>query len=281
MHKDYQRVERAIHFIRDHATTQPSLSDISAHVGLSAWHFQRLFRQWAGISPKRYLEYLTVARAQGLLRDSHAVLGAAYELGLTTASRLHDQFVSVQAMSPGEFQRFGEGLEIKYGYHRGPFGDMLLAQTHRGVCLLSFIAGHSRTAEFERLRRQYPKAALARDDAAIATTAARIFYKPMPNGEKFHLAIRGTNFQVNVWRALLRIPRAQVLSYRDVAHAIGRPDAVRAVAGAIAANPVNFLIPCHRVLRSSGELGGFRGGKQLKERLIAWEQWSLGLAEDT
>ena len=252
MNKDYQRIEQAIHFIRKNVRKQPGLEDVACHIGLSPHHFQRLFRKWAGISPKRYLEFLTVEQGKRLLAGSHSVLLTAYDLGLSGPSRLHEQFIAVHALSPGEFKSQGDGVEIRYGNHTGPFGEMLIAQTRRGVSFLSFVNEATADAEFARLKRLYHKALLIQDSDATALTAQRIFQSAKPGDARIHLAVSGTNFQINVWRALLQIPCGKVTSYSQLAQAVARGDAVRAVANAVAANPINVLIPCHRVLRATG-----------------------------
>ncbi len=258
---------------------QPSLQEIASHVGLSPYHFQRLFRQWVGISPKRYLEFLTVEHGKWLLACSRSVMQAAYDVGLTSPSRLHEQFIAVQATTPGEFKNQGAGLEILYGIHTGPFGDMLIGQTKRGICFLAFVNKVTKDTELARLRRFYPKAAIVPDSDATALIAQRIFQTSyqtrIPGDVRIHLAVQGTNFQINVWRALLQIPYGQVISYNQLAHIVERPDAVRAVANAVAANPINVLIPCHRVLRANGDIGGYRGGIELKKELLAWEAYTV------
>lgn len=271
MGDDYARIERAVRYLRHQLPNQPGLDEVAAHVGLSAWHFQRLFRQWVGISPKRYLEFLTVRHAKTLLQQSKSVLETAYEVGLTGPSRLHEQFVSIEAATPGEFKRRWRGVEISYGTAHGPFGEMLIAQTARGVCLLSFVNARTREREFTRLQRLYCVADLRNDSARANETARAIFRRPFSGDEKIHLTVRGTNFQVSVWRALLAIPSGAVISYRQLAAHLGAPKAARAVGNAVAANPVNFLIPCHRVLRTDGSVGGYRGGSALKENLLGWE----------
>ena len=267
MNNDYHRIGQAIKFIRDNVDKQPSLQLISSHVGLSPYHFQRLFRQWVGISPKRYLEFLTVEQGKLLLARSRSVMQTAYDVGLTGPSRLHEQFISVLATTPGEFKNRGVGLEIHYGIHTGPFGDMLIAQTQRGICLLAFVNKTTQETELERMRRLYQNATIKPNSDATALTAQRIFQKPRSMDAKIHLAVKGTNFQINVWRALLQIPYGEVISYSQLAHAV-------------AANPVNMLIPCHRVLRANGEVGGFRGGTDLKKELLAWEAYSVEHEED-
>jgi AraC family transcriptional regulator of adaptative response/methylated-DNA-[protein]-cysteine methyltransferase len=271
MNADHARVAAAIRFIRDNLAQQPGLDEIAAHVGLSPQYFQRLFRRWAGLSPKRYLEHLTVERAKPLLRQSFSALAAGYELGLTSPARLHDQFVAVEASSPGEYKRNWRGVEIRYGLVPGPFGDMLLAQTRRGICLLSFVDAQTRTRELTRLQRLYSLAVLREDSAAAHTTADAVFTRRDGPARAIPVAVHGTNFQVSVWRALLRIPPGTVVSYGQLAAGVGRPAAVRAVANAVGANPVNYLIPCHRVLRADGSIGGYRGGPDLKQQLLNWE----------
>lgn len=268
--RDYERIAKAIAYIQDNLSRQPSLERIASHVGLSPWHFQRKFRHWAGISPKRFLECLTVERAKGLIDESATLLDASLELGLSGPGRLHEQFVSIEAMTPGQCKSGGAGLEVVYGFHPGPFGRMLLARTEKGICALSF-AEASDQRQVAALRRQWPRARLSEDGAATEADALAVF-NPRSNTErKFHLAVRGTNFQVNVWRALLKIPPGRVVSYQQLATQLGRPAAVRAAANAVAANPVAWLIPCHRVLRKTGALGGYRWGLARKESLLAWD----------
>ena len=230
MSNDYKRIEKAIRYIRANVRTQPGLDEIASHVGLSPFHFQRLFRRWAGISPKRFLEYLTVAYAKNLLKNSTSVLDASYASGLTGAGRLHDQFVSIEAMTPGEFKQQGAGLKIDYGIHDSPFGNMLLAQTRRGVCAIAFLTEPGPEKAIGALRKQWPAAEMTEDATRTADVAGRIFNHASLQGGKIHLTVRGTNFQVNVWKALLRIPPGQIRSYQQVAAHLGKPSAHRAVA---------------------------------------------------
>lgn len=271
MNADYARIEKAIGYIRSNIGSQPSVERIATHVGVSVYHFHRLFRRWAGISPKRYLSLLTVDQARQLLAGSRSVLDVSLELGLSSPSRLHEQFVSIEAVTPGEFKTRGQGIEIAYGVHGGPFGETLIAQTRRGICFLAFTNQATLEKELNRLRRLYPAASLRENPQAIAATAQRLFDVGETPDAPFHLLVKGTNFQINVWRGLLRIPRGGITSYRQLAHAVGRGDAVRAVANAVAANPVHYLIPCHRVLRADGDIGGFRAGIRLKRELLDWE----------
>lgn len=274
MNTDYERIAAAIRYIENHLADQPSLADIAAAAGLSPFHFQRLFRRWTGVSPKRFLAFLTVEYAKRLLEQSRSVMDAAFASGLSGPARLHDHFVSLEAVSPGEYKRRGRGLDIRYGVHSSPFGPVLLAITGRGLCALSFLAKPADAAdELSRLRDFWSGAEFSADAEATNKVAQRIF---APGAEKLgneplHLLVKGTNFQVKVWRALLQIPSGRLCSYEQIARALGKPGAGRAVGQAVAANPIGFLIPCHRVIRSIGLIGGYRWDPVRKRALIAWE----------
>ncbi|MBI2310895.1 MAG: methylated-DNA--[protein]-cysteine S-methyltransferase [Betaproteobacteria bacterium] len=272
MNTDYARIELAIRHLQRDARRQPDLAELAAELSLSPFHFQRLFSRWAGVSPKRFLQFLTVDYAKRLLRDSASVLDATYEVGLSSPARLHDHFVSLEAVTPGEYRAGGEGLAIRYGVHAGPFGPMFVAETDRGICVLAFIEERGLARQLAELRREWPEARLMADQAATGATAKRLFGAQPAAGEKLHLLVRGTNFQVQVWQALLRIPEGALCTYGQIAAALGRPQAARAVAGAVASNPVAFLIPCHRVIRGEGTLGGYRWGEPRKAAILAWEQ---------
>lgn len=273
---DYHRVERAIRFVAEHAADQPELEDVARHLDLSPFHVQRLFTRWAGISPKRFLQFLTAERAKELLRDSETVLDATYETGLSSPSRLHDLLVTLEAATPGEWRAEGEGLEIRWGVHPSPFGDCFLAVTDRGVTGLAFVDEDGQDA-LDDVRRRWPRAELVEDREATARWMDRVFRRTVPSAEPeeapepLPVYVGGTRFQVQVWRALLAIPEGRAVSYGDVARAVGRPGAARAVGGAVGANPVAWLIPCHRVLRSTGHFGGYRWGSTRKAALLAWE----------
>ncbi|MEJ2508140.1 MAG: methylated-DNA--[protein]-cysteine S-methyltransferase [Gammaproteobacteria bacterium] len=206
-----------------------------------------------------------------MLRESASVLDVSHALGLSGPSRLHEQFVAIEASSPGEFKTQWRDLPVDYGFVMGPFGEMLIAQTRRGVCLLSFVNPQTREYELARMHSLFRLANLREDTARAAATADAIFRRPFSPDARIHLAVQGTNFQVSVWRALLRIPEGSLTSYRALAESLGMPRAARAVASAIAANPINYLIPCHRVIRSDGTVGGYRGGAELKGAMLAWE----------
>ncbi len=269
---DYQRIEKAIRFLEKRAFAQPSLEEAAAHVGLSAFHFQRLFKHWAGVSPKRFLQFLTVSHAKQMLLRSSSVLDAAYDAGLSSPGRLHDLFVVVEAVTPGEFKTAGAGVEITYGFHDTPFGVCLVAQTARGICALSFVAPEGKAQAVSELRASWPQAQLREDAEAGRAAVEKIFSSGFGcKDSPVRLLLCGTNLQLKVWEALLRIPEGAVVSYQALAQAVGRPQAVRAVANAVGRNPVACLIPCHRVLRSSGEIGGYRWDTVRKRAILGRE----------
>jgi AraC family transcriptional regulator of adaptative response/methylated-DNA-[protein]-cysteine methyltransferase len=268
--RDYARVETAIRYLDQHHEEQPDLATLAAEVGLSPFHFQRLFQRWAGVSPKRFLQFLTVDHARKLLAADAAVLGVALDVGLSGPSRLHDLFLACEAVTPGEARRAGEGLEIVYGFHPTPFGAALVGATDRGICWLGFVRDDGAAAELDRLRTRWRGARLRHDADAVAGLARRIF-APDEVGEPIGLHLRGTNFQIKVWEALLRIPPGHAVAYQDVARAIGRPGAMRAVGKAAGTNPIAFLIPCHRVIRKTGPFSGYAWGPERKRAILAWE----------
>jgi len=267
--RDADRVRHAIEYLEQHAQRQPSLDEVAQAVGLSSYHFQRMFKRWAGVSPKRFLQFLTVARAQAALREGKSALEASYDSGLSGPGRLHDLFVAVEAVTPGEYKDEGAGMEIRYGFHSTPFGDCLLAVTDRGICGLAFAGADERQAVLDELRRRWGAAVLRRDQAATAETASRVFARS--RGAPITLALKGTNFQIKVWEALLRVAPGTVVSYGDIARAIGHPDSYRAVGTAVGRNPIAYLIPCHRVIQSSGAFGNYRWGAARKRAMLGWE----------
>ena len=268
----YETVARAIRFIRQNSREQPELEAIAAHVGLSAFHLQRVFSLWAGISPKRFLQFLTREHAKILLRQSHDVLAAAHEVGLSGPGRLHDLMVACDAVTPGEVRALGEGLEITYGFGLTPFGPIIAATTPRGLCHLQFTDGDT-TAALATLRDDWPQARLLHNDSALAETVARLFSTQTPQTpqQPLHLLLRGTNFQIKVWESLLAIPAGEVVSYQTLACRIGRPRAQRAVGTALAHNRLAVLVPCHRVIRENGEIGQYRWNSERKQALLAFE----------
>ncbi len=267
---DYRRIEEAIHFLDRHFPAQPSLEAVARNAGLSPWHFQRMFRRWAGISPKRFLQFLTLDYAKRALAQSRSVLDAAYATGLSSPSRLHDLFVAADAVTPGEFKRRGAGLEIRYGFHPSPFGECLLARTGRGICALFFVLDGDRQKTLEELRRRWPDASLVEDPRSTGLLARQVF-AASGRGRQVRLDVRGTNFQLKVWQALLEIPPGAVAPYERVAERVGKPRASRAVGTAVGQNPVAFLIPCHRVIRKVGAVGKYHGGVTRKRAMLAWE----------
>ena len=276
---DYELVAAAIEYLETHHTAQPDLDQVAAPLGVSPAHLQRVFRRWAGISPKRFLQFLTVEHAKELLAQSHSVLDAAYDAGLSSPSRLHDLFVTVEAMTPGEFKAGGAGLTIAYGFHATPFGECLVGVTQRGVCALAFVGADGRTGEVDALVARWPNARLVQDETQTAAVAERVF-APLdmqssagtPSSRApIRLLLAGTNFQVKVWEALLRVPPGQVTTYADVATAVGLPSASRAVGSAVGANPVAYLIPCHRVIRKTGAIKDYRWGSTRKKAILGWE----------
>lgn len=270
---DYTRIARAIEWLDAHASQHPALGDAARAAGLSGAHFQRLFTQWAGISPKRFLQARTAETALQLLREGRPVLDAAYEAGLSGPSRLHDLVLHAEAVTPGELKSRGAGLEIRYGWQSTPFGNALLAVTPRGLCFLAFAAEGGHSAALEDLRGRWPSADLIRDDDAVAPLASRAFPDSVQRGGgPLALHVRGTNFQLRVWDALLRIPAGATTNYATIAREVGNPTAPRAVGNAVGANPISWLIPCHRVLRGDGGLGGYAWGVERKRSMLVWEQ---------
>ncbi|NIR51087.1 methylated-DNA--[protein]-cysteine S-methyltransferase [candidate division KSB1 bacterium] len=269
---DYERVEKAIAYLEQNFHRQPGLSEIAKGAHVSEHHFQKLFSRWVGISPKRFLQYLTKEYAKELLNEPTNLLDVTYETGLSSPGRLHDLFVTCEAVTPGEFKNRGEGLVIEYGIHPSPFGRCMLAVTERGICGLAFLKDESADDELVSMKKRWNRAQFRKNSQKTAKLINGIF-KPL-NGEKtpsFHLFLKGTNFQIKVWEGLLRIPSGQVVSYEHVAEQIGQPRAARAVANAVAQNPVPFLIPCHRVIRKVGDFGGYQGGSARKKALLGWE----------
>lgn len=270
--EDFYRIEKAIKFVEANFLERPDLDEIAASVHLSKFHFQRLFRRWAGISPSQFLQFLTLEYAKKRLAESRSVLDVTFDAGLSGPGRLHDLFVTFEAMSPGEYKRQGAGLRISYGIHPSPFGRCLIATTPRGICYLGFADESSESYAESLLQQAWPGAEIVRDLSATAPIVRDIFsLKPASDSRPFNLLLRGTNFQINVWKALVSIPRGRVLSYRDVAAYLGNPSAYRAVANAVAVNPVAFLIPCHRVIAGTGRIHKYRWGSARKKAILGWE----------
>ena len=268
---DYDRIAQAITFIIKRANHQPTLAQIAAHVHLSPFHFQRLFSRWAGVTPKRFLQVLTVERAKQLLHESKAILEVADCVGLSSGSRLYDHFVQLEAITPGEYKQGGIDLTIEYGVHSTPFGDAIIAVTPRGICYLAFLTDVGIEAHLAGLYHRWPHAQVQKNPEKTLAIMETLFNTATQLDRPLSLHVSGTNFQISVWKALLRIPPAMLTSYTQVAAAIGQPRAARAVGTAIGANPVAFLIPCHRVIQQSGKLGGYHWGETRKHAIHIWE----------
>ncbi|MBC7893274.1 MAG: methylated-DNA--[protein]-cysteine S-methyltransferase [Sphingobacteriaceae bacterium] len=269
---DYARIEKALLFIEQNVAQQPSLREIAEAVHLSEFHFERLFTRWAGTSPQRFLKFLTKEYAKGLIANQHDVYEVTDAAGLSSTSRLHDLFVTYEAMTPAEYRRRGEGLTIRYGYGETPFGGAFLAFTERGLLELGFVCEEERHSTLAKLQSEFTQARFEEDLPAAQQHLDELFPAPEAGARKpLHLLLRGTNFQIKVWEALLNIPAGRVSSYDDVAARIGQPGASRAVGSAIGANHLGYLIPCHRVIRKIGETGGYRWGSTRKRAMLGWE----------
>ncbi|OGO26955.1 MAG: hypothetical protein A2136_06830 [Chloroflexi bacterium RBG_16_54_11] len=269
---DYARIEQVIYYLEKNASRQPTLGEIADSIHLSEYHFQRLFTRWVGISPKRFLQFITKENAKQLLAKSASILDAAYQVGLSSPGRLHDLFVTWEAVTPGEYKLRGEGLTIYFGYHPTPFGEVLLGSTERGICHLSFAMPGGRVKALNSLQHDWPRAKLVEKPELTRPLVAQVFHRlSHPDGQPLHLYMSGSTFQLKVWEALLRIPTGSVVSYRDIASYLGEPGAARAVGNALAHNPVAVLIPCHRVIHSLGQFGNYHYGEQRKIALLGWE----------
>jgi len=269
---NFRRIEKAIQYIEENFKSRPNLDQIAASVHLSRYHFDRLFKRWAGVSPIQFMQYLTLDYTKRKLARSQSILEASLDAGLSGPGRLHDLFVTFEAMTPGEFKNQGAGLEISYGISTTPFGECLLAKTKRGICHLGFAEDGQRPTDQDPLILKWPRATLIEKNHEIGPVIKDIF-NPEHGRDAipFNLHLKGTNFQINVWKALLRIPEGWVVSYQDIAAYLGRPKAFRAVANAIAINPVGYLIPCHRVIAKSGNIHRYRWGSARKKALLGWE----------
>lgn len=270
---NYNRIAQAIAYIQQHFRLQPSLEEIAAHIHLSPQHFQRLFSEWAGTSPKKFLQYLSVAHAKKLLenKDGTTLADAAYHTGLSSTSRLHELFVNIEGMTPAEYRNGGKNLEISVSFAATPFGTALIAATAKGICHMAFVTDESEA--LARLRQQFPEAGFHMRLTAMHQHALQVFrespQQQVLNGIKLHL--KGTPFQLKVWESLLKIPMGQLATYSTIATAAGHPGASRATGTAIGSNPVAFLIPCHRVIQATGILGGYRWNPVRKAAMIGWE----------
>ncbi|AYV55889.1 methylated-DNA--[protein]-cysteine S-methyltransferase [Leptospira kmetyi] len=267
----YKKIASAIQFIEQHALSQPELDEIAQSVDLSPFHFQRLFTEWAGVSPKQFLQYLTLQNAKSILDQPRATLfDAAYETGLSGTGRLHDLFVKIEGMTPGEFKNGGEKLKIRYSFRKSNFGDYVIASTEKGICNLFFYDIPQERIVSE-LKEQWNQAELVFQSDENQERVVKFFDQTSTQKEKIKLHLKGTDFQIKVWEALLKIPEGRLSSYSDIADSIGQESASRAVGSAIGKNPIGYLIPCHRVIKSTGGIGEYRWGSERKRAMIGWE----------
>jgi AraC family transcriptional regulator of adaptative response/methylated-DNA-[protein]-cysteine methyltransferase len=270
---DYRKIEKAIRFVQEHWQERPDLGEIAAHVRLSDFHFARLFKRWAGTTPKQFLQFLTKEHAKELLRRGSSVLEASHASGLSGPGRLHDLFIACEALTPGEAKSRGRDVVMEYGFGPTPFGEALLVRTSKGICALRFVETRGRKSLLDELKSEWPGALWRLESRKCAGLLRKLFSDGQGPGKKkrFKLQLQGTNFQIQVWQALLRIPEGALVTYGQLAKAVGRPKAGRAVGTAVGKNKIAVLIPCHRVIRESGMLGGYRWGLERKRSLIARE----------
>ena len=269
--EDYLRIEQAILYLENHYKHQPELGEVAANLGLSEYHFQRLFTRWAGVSPKRFLQFLTKEGAKDLLSRSENLLDTTHQVGLSSLGRLHDLFVTAEAVTPGEYKSRGAGVTIRYAIHPTPFGKCLIATTERGICHLSFVQ-NSEGEAIDQLVADWKQATMIEDHRSTVTLMEPIFdLRYSHRGKPLNVHLRSTNFQLKVWQALLQIPAGEVTTYAGIASRIGNPNATRAVGTAVGHNPIAVLIPCHRVIRKVGEFGNYRYGALRKKALLARE----------
>ena len=274
---DYEVVRRTLAFITDHWRRQPTVEEMAAHVGLSAGHLHHLFRRWAGLTPKDFLQAITLDAARALLRDEATVLDAAYEVGYSGPGRLHDLFVTHEAMTPGDFKTGGDGLTMSYGFHPSPFGLAIVVATDRGLAGLGFCDPGGEPSALTDMRQRWPRASFQENAAATGPIAARIFDPATwADGQPLRVVLIGTDFEVRVWETLLRIPMGKATTYSTIASHIGRPTAARAVGAAVGKNPISFVVPCHRVLGRSGALTGYHWGLTRKQAMLGWEAGKTG-----
>jgi AraC family transcriptional regulator of adaptative response/methylated-DNA-[protein]-cysteine methyltransferase len=267
---NYDRIAEAINYIKLNFKNQPNLDDVAEKVHLSPFHFQRLFTDWAGISPKKFLQYLSLDYAKNLLKDKQATLfDTAFETGLSGTGRLHDLFINIEGMTPAEYKNGGKELDINYSFAESPFGNIIVASTPKGICYMAF--ADDREDAFSKLQEQFPNASYTQVVDVAQQDALHIFKKDWSELSKIKLHLKGTSFQLKVWETLLKIPMGDLSTYSDISKQIHQPNASRAVGSAIGANPVAFLIPCHRVIKSTGESGGYHWGPTRKSAIIGWE----------
>ncbi len=267
---DYQRIEKAIHFIDAHFREQPTLDQIAKEVHLSPHHFQRLFTSWAGVSPKQFLQFISLEKAKKMLREGQeSLMCTSQKIGLSGPSRLHDLFVVIEGMTPAEYKNGAKGIDINYHFSPTPFGEILTAATKKGLCYMAF--SDDREEVLLDLKSRFSNAKFHSKNDAFQRASLQIYSKSNQKNKPIKLHLRGTDFQIKVWESLLRIPKGKLLSYGDIAKDINNPKACRAVGTAVGDNPVSYIIPCHRVIQNTGILGNYRWGKDRKKIIIAWE----------
>ncbi|MDN5289253.1 MAG: ada [Mucilaginibacter sp.] len=267
---NYDRIAEAINYIKLNFKQQPNLDDVAEKVHLSPFHFQRLFTDWAGISPKKFLQYLSLDYAKGILKDKQATLfDTAFETGLSGTGRLHDLFINIEGMTPAEYKNGGKELDINYSFAESPFGNIIVASTPKGICYMAF--ADDREGAFSKLHEQFPNATYTQVVDVAQQDALFIFKKDWSELSNIKLHLKGTNFQLKVWETLLKIPMGGLSTYGDISQQLHSPGASRAVGSAVGANPVAFLIPCHRVIKSTGEFGQYHWGSTRKTAIIGWE----------
>ncbi|WP_295713454.1 methylated-DNA--[protein]-cysteine S-methyltransferase [Mucilaginibacter sp.] len=267
---NYERIAEAINYIKLNFKAQPNLDEVAEKVNLSPFHFQRLFTDWVGISPKKFLQYLSLEYAKGILKDKQATLfDTAYETGLSGTSRLHDLFINIEGMTPAEYKNGGKELSINYSFAQSPFGNIIVASTPKGICYMAFADDHADA--LDQLKQHFPNATYTQVVDLAQQDALFIFKKDWSQLPAIKLHLKGSSFQLKVWEALLKIPMGGLCSYGDISQNIQLPNASRAVGSAIGANPVAFLIPCHRVIRATGESGQYHWGSTRKSAIIGWE----------
>lgn len=277
---NYTRIAEAIEYIQQNFTKQPTLDEIAKKVNLSPFHFQRLFSEWAGVSPKKFLQYISVEHAKKVLNDSQSTLfETAYKTGLSGTGRLHDLFVNIEGMTPGEYKNKGENLAINYSFAESFFGEIIIASTSKGICYMGFI--QVKETAFLELQSQFPKANFTYQTDDIQQNTLQIHSHDWNKVSCIKLHLKGTDFQLKVWEALLKIPTGNLATYGNIAKAIQKPKASRAVGTAIGSNPIAFLIPCHRVIQSTGTIGGYMWGRTRKSAIIGWEASKMDVSKRT
>lgn len=268
---NYYRIEQAIKFLEDNFQRQPELDEVAEKVHLSPFHFQRIFTEWAGISPKRFLQFLTVDFLKEKLQEARNISEAAESAGLSSQSRVYDLFTTLEAVTPQEYKKSGAGIRVEYGLHETPFGQCLIGVTERGICWLSFLSTSDSKSEIETMKAHWHNSVFHQDQNLTEQLVNQIFLRPIDTKSKLHLFVKGTNFQIKVWDALLKIPSGSVTTYQGIAEKVESPRAMQAVGSAVGSNHIAYLIPCHRVIRKDGILGEYRWSSTRKKSIIGWE----------